>query len=135
VADLPDRSVHGYRISQLLSSRVDPGEIPHEYRTTRFPERFYSLKIGIPWTDQRYRVDDGVRRGMVGRRNPEEPGLLCGRHGLGARKRAIIGHLRVTGCRWSEGSQGREYFDILFCGRRRAAAVNWPPIRPDQARS
>ena len=57
VADFPDRSIHGYRISQLFSSKVDPGEILDEYRTTRFPDRFYNLKIGIPWADLDRRLD------------------------------------------------------------------------------
>jgi Phage terminase large subunit (GpA) len=57
VADFPDRPIHGYRISQLFSSKVDPGEILHEYRTTRFPDRFYHLKIGIPWADLEHRLD------------------------------------------------------------------------------
>jgi len=57
VADYPDRLIHGYRISQLFSSRVDPGEILKEYRTTRFPERFYNLKVGIPWADLERRLD------------------------------------------------------------------------------
>jgi hypothetical protein len=57
VADFPDRLIHGYRISQLLSERVDAGEILHEYRTTRYPERFYNLKIGIPWADLERRLD------------------------------------------------------------------------------
>jgi hypothetical protein len=57
VADFPDREIHGYRISQLFSSKVDPGEILHEYRTTRFAERFYNLKIGIPWADLERRLD------------------------------------------------------------------------------
>ena len=30
---------------------MDPGEILREYRKTRFPERFYNLKIGIAWAD------------------------------------------------------------------------------------
>ncbi len=30
VADFPDRRTHGYRISQLFSSKVDPGEILEE---------------------------------------------------------------------------------------------------------
>jgi hypothetical protein len=51
VADYPDRPIHGYRISQLFSSKVDPGEIYREYRKTYNPERFYTLKIGIPWAD------------------------------------------------------------------------------------
>ena len=57
VADFPQRDIHGYRISQLISSKVDPGEILREYRTTRFPERFYNLKIGIPWADLDRRLD------------------------------------------------------------------------------
>jgi hypothetical protein len=57
VADYPGRPIHGYRISQLFSSKVDPGEILTEYRTTRFPDRFYNLKIGIPWADLERRLD------------------------------------------------------------------------------
>jgi len=57
VADFPERPVHGYRISQLFSSKVDPGEILREYRTTRFPDRFYNLKIGVPWADLERRLD------------------------------------------------------------------------------
>ncbi len=45
VADFPKRPVHGYRISQLFSPKTDPGEILTEYRTTRFLDRFYNLKI------------------------------------------------------------------------------------------
>jgi hypothetical protein len=54
---LPRREIHGYRISQLFSSKVDPGEILREYRTTRYPDRFYNLKIGIPWADLERRLD------------------------------------------------------------------------------
>jgi hypothetical protein len=57
VADFPDRAIHGYRISQLFSTKVDPGEILEEYRTVRYPERFYNLKIGIPWADLERRLD------------------------------------------------------------------------------
>ncbi|MBU1470101.1 MAG: phage terminase large subunit family protein, partial [candidate division Zixibacteria bacterium] len=57
VADLPSRTIHGYRISQLFSSKIDPGEILEEYQTTRFPDRFYNLKIGIPWADLERRLD------------------------------------------------------------------------------
>ena len=57
VADFPRRKIHGYRISQLFSSKVDPGEILEEYRTTRFLDRFYNLKIGIPWADLERRLD------------------------------------------------------------------------------
>jgi hypothetical protein len=57
VADFPSRPIHGYRISQLISSKVEPGEILEEYRTTRYPDRFYNLKIGIPWADLERRLD------------------------------------------------------------------------------
>jgi len=57
IADWPDRPIHGYRISQLFSSTVDPGEILREYRTTRFPDRFYNLKIGLAWADLERRLD------------------------------------------------------------------------------
>jgi len=57
VADYPDRPIHGYQIGQLISSRVDPGEILDEYRLTRFPDQFYRLKIGIPWVDVERRLD------------------------------------------------------------------------------
>jgi len=57
VAECPGRPIHGYRISQLFSSKVDPGEILDEYRTTRYPDRFYNLKIGIPWADLERRLD------------------------------------------------------------------------------
>jgi hypothetical protein len=60
VAEHPDRSSHGYLISQLHSTRVDPGEILREYRKTRFPERFYNLKVGIPWADTEDRVDEAT---------------------------------------------------------------------------
>ncbi len=57
VATFPGRDVHGYRVSQLISSKVDAGEILREYRTTRFLDRFYNLKIGVPWADLERRVD------------------------------------------------------------------------------
>jgi hypothetical protein len=56
VADFPGRPIHGYRISQLISSKVDPGDILEEYRTTRYADRFYNLKIGIPWADLERRL-------------------------------------------------------------------------------
>ena len=45
IPERPDRDIHVYRISQLFSLKGDPGEILREYRTTRYPERFYNLKI------------------------------------------------------------------------------------------
>ena len=56
VADFPGRSTHGYRLSQLLSAKVDAGEILREYRTTRFAERFYNMKIGMAWADTQNRL-------------------------------------------------------------------------------
>lgn len=53
----PGRHAHGYLISQLFSSKVDPGDILKDYQRTRFPERFYNLKIGIAWADVTHRVD------------------------------------------------------------------------------
>jgi hypothetical protein len=47
VAEYPDKPVHGYRISQLISSKIDPGEILKEYEKAKHPERFFNLKIGI----------------------------------------------------------------------------------------
>jgi hypothetical protein len=70
VGDYPDRPIHGYRISQLFSSKVDPGEILREYRKTYNPERFYTLKIGIPWADVENKL------------SPHQVLALCGDHGL-----------------------------------------------------
>ncbi len=66
VADFPDRPIHGYRISQLFSTKVDPGEILEEYRTTRFPDRFFNLKIGVPWADLERRLDEMSVLGLCG---------------------------------------------------------------------
>jgi hypothetical protein len=66
VPELPSRSIHGYRISQLISSKVDPGEILEEYRTTRYPDRFFNLKIGIPWADLERRVDAATVLALCG---------------------------------------------------------------------
>jgi hypothetical protein len=70
VADFPDRTTHGYRISQLFSSKIDPGEILHEYLKTYNPERFYTLKIGIPWVDVENKL------------SPHQVLALCGDQGL-----------------------------------------------------
>jgi len=70
VADFPSRSTHGYRISQLISSKVDPAEILREYRTTRFAERFYNLKIGVAWADTQNRL------------TVDEVLACCGEHGM-----------------------------------------------------
>ena len=77
VADFPNRAIHGYRISQLFSSKVDPGEILEEYRTTRFPDRFFNLKIGVPWADLERRLDVGTVLSLCG----DEPMLDKGQVG------------------------------------------------------
>jgi hypothetical protein len=66
VPEFPDRPIHGYRISQLFSDKVDPGEILREYRTTKFPDRFYNLKIGIPWADLERRLDPATVLALCG---------------------------------------------------------------------
>jgi len=70
VADYPDRSIHGYLISQLISARVEPGEILREYERTRHPERFFNLKIGVAWVDSSNRLD------------PATVLALCGQEGM-----------------------------------------------------
>jgi hypothetical protein len=37
VADFPGREIRAYRIGQLFSAKVDPGEVFKDYRSTRFP--------------------------------------------------------------------------------------------------
>jgi hypothetical protein len=75
VATFPDREVHGYSISQLFSPTVDPAEILEEYRTTRFPEKLFNLKIGVAWADRenRLQIDDVFRlcsdQGLLTRTN------------------------------------------------------------------
>jgi hypothetical protein len=66
VADFPNREVHGYRISQLFSSKMDPGKILREYRTTRYPDRFFNLKIGVAWADRERRLDAGLVLALCG---------------------------------------------------------------------
>ena len=53
----PTQSDHGSRISQLVSSKVDPGDILREYQTTHFPQQFFNLKIGVAWADLEHRLD------------------------------------------------------------------------------
>ncbi len=79
VADFPGREIHGYRISQLFSTKIDPGEILEDYRTTRFPERFYNLKIGIPWADLERKLDPSTVLALC-QEVPERPpgqGAFC----------------------------------------------------------
>jgi len=57
IATFPDRPIHGYQISQLVSGKIDPAEILEEYERTKFPDRFYNLKVGVAWADTSNRVD------------------------------------------------------------------------------
>lgn len=57
VPDFPDQPIHGYRISQLISARVDASEILADYQLTRYRDRHYNLKIGVPWADLERRLD------------------------------------------------------------------------------
>jgi hypothetical protein len=111
VADFPDRDIHGYRISQLFSSKVDPGEILHEYRRTRFPERFYNLKIGLAWADVQNRLDEATAL------------ACCGEHGMEERSRepCTMGvdtgkELHVVISRWQNGSRDRR--EVIYIGTR-----------------
>jgi len=111
VADYPDRDTHGYRISQLFSSKVDPGEILLEYRRTRFPERFYNLKIGLAWADIQNRLDEAAVL------------ACCGEHGIEERssERCTMGvdtgkELHVVISRW--GSESRECREVVYIGAR-----------------
>lgn len=72
VADYPDRPIHGYRISQLFSSKVDPGEILREYQRTRHPVRFYNLKIGVAWADAQNVLSPATVLALCGDRGIEE---------------------------------------------------------------
>ena len=109
VADFPDRTTHGYRISQLFSSKVDPGEILEEYRRTRFPERFFNLKIGLAWADVQNRLDEAAVL------------ACCGEHGLAERSRehCTMGvdtgkELHVVVSRWTNPS--REQREVIYLG-------------------
>ena len=82
VGDYPGRTTHGYQISQLFSSLVDPGEILREYRTTRFPDRFFNLKVGIAWADLERRLDIGTVLSLCGD-EPMEAEAGQGRYTLG----------------------------------------------------
>ena len=55
---------------------MDPGEILQEYRRTRFPERFYNLKIGLAWADVQNRLDEAAVM------------ACCGEHGMEERNRS-----------------------------------------------
>ncbi len=77
VADFPDRTIHGYRISQLFSGTVDPAEILTEYRVTRYPDRFYNLKIGIPWADLSRRLDVAAVLALCAQSPLPEPEAGC----------------------------------------------------------
>jgi hypothetical protein len=113
VADFPDRKTHGYRISQLFSPMVDPGEILQEYRQTRFPERFYNMKIGLAWADVQNRLDEAAVL------------ACCGEHGIQERNRSreqcTMGvdtgkELHVVISRFVEGSYEKR--QVIYIGTR-----------------
>jgi hypothetical protein len=113
VADFPDRLVRGYRISQLISSKVEPGEILHEYHNTRFPERFYNLKIGIAWADTQNRL------------TVEEVLACCGDHGLldDSQESCTMGvdtgkELHVVISRYIKDQQDKR--EVIFVGTRQS---------------
>ena len=47
---------HGYHYSQLFSHFVDPGDIPHQFRTTNNLTDFYNLKIGVAYVEAENRL-------------------------------------------------------------------------------
>ena len=113
VADFPDRRTHGYRISQLFSSKVDPGEILEEYRRTRFPERFFNLKIGLAWADRENRLDQAAVQ------------ACCGEHGLleSSDSPCTMGvdtgkELHVVISRFVKDSEGLR--EVIYIGTRQA---------------
>ena len=113
VADFPDRRTHGYRISQLFSSKVDPGEILEEYRRTRFPERFFNLKIGLAWADRENRLDQAAVL------------VCCGEHGLvdSSDSPCTMGvdtgkELHVVISRFVKDSEGLR--EVIYIGTRQA---------------
>lgn len=111
VAEFPDRQTHGYRISQLFSSKVDPGEILREYQTTHFPERFFNLKIGIAWADTQNRVDRAAVLACCG----EEPMWEKARDEVGCTMGVDIGkdlHV-VVSCRVGDE---RDLRQIVYLG-------------------
>jgi len=79
VADYPDRPIHGYRISQLISSKMEPGEILREYRMTQYPDRFYNLKIGIAWANLQRRLDVAAVLALCGEEPMRETATDSGR--------------------------------------------------------
>lgn len=113
VADFPDRPIHGYRISQLMSSKVDPAEILHEYRTTRFPDKFFNLKIGIAWADTQNRL------------TVEDVLACCGEHGMleSCQEPCTMGvdtgtDLHVVIARRIEQGRHRGVRQVVFIGTR-----------------
>ena len=109
VADFPSCKIHGYRISQLFSPMVHPGEILLEYRRTRFPERFYNMKIGLAWADVQNRLDAAAVM------------ACCGEHGMAesSRERCTMGvdtgkELHVVISRWK--GDLREQREVIYIG-------------------
>ena len=115
LAVLDGRPSHGYRISQLFSSKVDPGEILNEYRATRYPDRFYNLKIGIPWADLERRLDEMTVLALCRDETMQES----------CEKRCTMGvdtgkELHVVISRWKDDS--REQREVIYVGTRQSYA-------------
>ena len=111
VADFPSRDTHGYLISQLFSATVDPGEILGDYRRTRFPDRFYNLKIGLAWADTQNRIDQAAVL------------ACCGEHGLleESYEPCTMGvdtgkDLHVVISRFKKGGEGLR--EVIYVGTR-----------------
>ena len=123
VADYPGRPVHGYRISQLFSSKVDPGEILREYRKTYNPERFFTLKIGIPWADVENKLSTHEVLALCGdqgllERSPRSCTMGCdtGRelHVVISRRQDPSGNTTKREVVWIGTAQGYEELDDLM---------------------
>jgi hypothetical protein len=97
----------------LFSPKVDPGEILSEYQRTRFPERFYNMKIGLAWADTSNRLDEATVL------------ACCGEHGIEERYKSNLQctmgvdtgkELHVVISRWKEDS--REQREVVYIGTR-----------------
>ena len=113
VADFPDRPTHGYLISQLISSKVEPGEILREYRSTRFPERFYNLKIGVAWADTQNRLTAEEVLSCTGEHAMAEESKDSCTMGVDTGK-----DLHVVIGRWVRQGRNKGKREIVFLGTR-----------------
>jgi hypothetical protein len=115
VADFPDRKIHGYRISQLFSPKVDAGEILREYRTTRYAENFYRMKIGLAWADTSNRLDQAAVLACCGERGMIESSEESCTMGVDTGK-----DLHVVISRWIDHAKGLR--EVVWIGTRSSYA-------------